>query len=468
MQDKATGIQETPPPQMQIQAMTERTHSVNLPQSVWNLTWPEGLLLLMIFCQIALLLPGLAGMRAGFRCAAFTGSLALLLKFGPSLRHPAALATVCVLSTVALGLLHPSTNGLLGGLVTFAMYVAIISPVLWAVQVKMDPHALRRMVMILWFFHTLSALFGVLQIYYPGSFQPAMTSVLADKGAYLSQLYIKLADGSRVLRPMGLTDSPGGAATSGFYAVLLGVGILLTERKLWKYGSLGGITIGLFCLYLSQVRSFVVMTGICLLVLLAVMHARGRLLRAMSLLVLLVPLVAGSYFWAQAVGGDSVTKRLGTLVEMRPDAVYQANRGKFLRHTIDELVPEYPLGAGLARWGMMAYYFGDTSHNAVPQLYAEIQWTGWVLDGGIPLVMAYSAALLWALLAAWRIALRRRDALGDWANIIVAYNVGALALCFNSAFFMSQTGLECWLLNGVLMAVFLRERKPVREVYGTA
>jgi hypothetical protein len=64
-------------------------------------------------------------------------------------------------------------------------------------------------------------------------------------------------------------------------------------------------------------------------------------------------LVVATFTWAVAIGGESTLERLSSLVSDRADAVYQQNRGHFLEDTINVLLPQYPLGAGLGRWGMM-------------------------------------------------------------------------------------------------------------------
>ena len=56
-----------------------------------------------------------------------------------------------------------------------------------------------------------------------------------------------------------------------------------------------------------------------------------------------------------------------------------------------------------------------------------------------------------AFLAAWRISQSPgRDALPVWAAVILAYDIGALAVTFNYALFISQGGMEFWLLNAVI------------------
>ena len=82
-----------------------------------------------------------------------------------------------------------------------------------------------------------------------------------------------------------------------------------------------------------------------------------------------------------------MSKRLQTLVADDPGKVYHSNRGHFLEDTIYNQLPEYPVGAGLARWGMMNRYFADKDDLLTPPLWVEIQWTGWLYDGGIPLIL---------------------------------------------------------------------------------
>jgi hypothetical protein len=155
-------------------------------------------------------------------------------------------------------------------------------------------------------------------------------------------------------------------------------------------------------------------------------------------------------------GGASVASRVLSLVDTPVGELYYRNRGRFLEYTVRELVPEYPLGAGLGRWGMTNSYFGDNSDPDRAAIWVEIQWTGWLLDGGIPLIVAYLAVLGLTFRYAWRLAWvggsAGRDEIWFWSALVVGYNVGALALTFSYPVFMSQQGLELWLLNGALFA----------------
>jgi hypothetical protein len=252
---------------------------------------------------------------------------------------------------------------------------------------------------------------------------------------------------------MGLTDTPGGAAYAGMYAVLFGTGIILLPKAPFfgaRLLAIGSMIAGLICLYLCQIRSLVVMVGVCLVTLFAILTISGRGSKLLGLLAALGTIVPGAFMLAFALGGRSMSDRLSTLTESDPGAVYYAHRGKFLEATIDQL-PQYPLGAGLGRWGMISWYFGGDTRP----LWVEIQWTGWLFDGGIALILAYFTAIVVVSWACFKVALRRADGsdsqLSLWAAMLVAYNVGTVAVCFNYAFFAGTGGLEFWVLNTALL-----------------
>jgi hypothetical protein len=168
----------------------------------------------------------------------------------------------------------------------------------------------------------------------------------------------------------------------------------------------------------------------------------------------IVPLVVvGSFIWAVGIGGDSVIRRTNSLVEDSPDKVYYSNRGHFLEDTIFNLLPQFPMGAGLGRWGMMNAYFGDNSDPNRGSLWAEIQWTAWLYDGGLALIVTSSGAVAVTCIVAWRFAIsRRRGPVPFWAALILAYDIGTVALSFNYPIFVSGGGIEFWLLNALLFS----------------
>jgi len=233
----------------------------------------------------------------------------------------------------------------------------------------------------------------------------------------------------------------------------LGLGITLLPKPPFpgaRVIAIGSMVVGLMCLYLCQIRSLVVMAGICVVTLLALLLLSGRTSRLVGLIVAAGVVIPTAFALAAAVGGKAMTERLSTLVEADPTSVYSVNRGQFLRATLRDM-PLYPLGAGLGRWGMVRAYFGDFGRP----LWVEIQWTAWLYDGGIAMICLYMAAIGIATWACLRVARGRvgssDPALSLWGSVLVAYNVGAVAVCFNYPLFGGTGGVEFWLLNTVLI-----------------
>ncbi|MFY2564145.1 hypothetical protein ACN469_41525 [Corallococcus terminator] len=422
--------------------------------------WVPVFIGLLIICQLALLVEAIAPLRVVVRTLAFGLSLALLaLVPGRGLKHPALPFVLASLGITALNFFNPGTVSPLGGAAQLGIQLSIIAPLFWVTRLSIDARTFRLTLALLFFFNAASAATGVLQVYFPGRFQPAVSSAVQSQGdSYLRSFEFETASGERVYRPMGLTDIPGGASTGAFYAVLLGSGFLLSSRRGLTRGlSLGGILLGLLCLYLCQVRAMALMLGVCLVAMAFMLALTGRVARLAKLLAVVGMSAVFTFGWAVAVGGDAVQSRWDSLFAARPEEVYRSNRGYFLEGTFELLLPEYPLGAGLGRYGMANAYFGDNSDPAHPPLWAEIQWTAWVYDGGALVMMLYPLGLLATMAWVFRMARRREDR-GDefwlWGSVIFAYNLGALALTFSYAFFMSQMGMEFWLLNAALFGAW--------------
>jgi hypothetical protein len=401
-----------------------------------------------------LLFPQIGILRVPMRTASFGLSLLFLVLFPPKEeRHPATTPAIIVMSIMFLGLgLHPHTNSMASGLAQCLLYLSILAPLFWVSGLKITPKGFETLIFLIWIFHTISALFGVLQMYFPGQFQPALSTAIQNQVWGGENLKIILANGQEVFRPMGLTDRPGGAASAGLYAVLFGLVIVLKYRNpfFWFAGA-GSGAIGLFCILLAQVRSILVSLVICLLFFALILIRSVKFSRLSMMLSGVTALFVGTFGWAIAVGGTMTLDRINTLFAGSAREVYHQHRGHFLEHTIDNLLPQYPFGAGLGRWGMMNAYFGDPKNMDAQPIWVEIQWTAWLLDGGILLIIAYVAAILVACYTAYKIAINRN--LGDfglWGGLILSYNVSAIATCFNYPLFISQGGMEFWLLNTAL------------------
>jgi hypothetical protein len=96
---------------------------------------------------------------------------------------------------------------------------------------------------------------------------------------------------------------------------------------------------------------------------------------------------------------------------------------------------------------MINAYFGAGDRA----LWVEIQWSGWLIDGGVPLCLAFGAAMLVAVLTAARISMSRRAGdLATWAAVIAGYAVGMAAMTFNATPFAGTTGVEFWFMLAAL------------------
>ena len=419
--------------------------------------WVQGMFLFQFACQLLMVLVDMGPLRAAMRVAVFGVSLVFLTFLpGRGRLHPAGRAAVGVVGLLAAFFFHPETNGILGGLAQIGFNLAVLSPLFWGPRIKIDSQGLRKVLLIIWAFHTASSAVGVLQVYFPGRFQPNLSQMISSQGeGYVESLTITTASGERTFRPMGLTDTPGGASMSGFYAFMLGVGFFLMDRR-WAFRAVCAFAmfLGITALYLSYVRSVLVLLGVCIVCMAVVLALRGEVKRLTAFAAMVGAVASIGFSVAAAIGGEGLVNRVSTLLDDNPSEVYDRNRGHFLRHTL-ELAPEYPLGIGLGRWGMMSVYFGDNV-PLDPKLWVEIQWTGWLLDGGIPLMLAYGIAVLAALWVAFLVAMGRMG--GQHANlwmlgmIVFAYDVGGLALTFNFPFFASQAGLEFWVMNALLFS----------------
>jgi hypothetical protein len=400
--------------------------------------------------------------------AAFGVSLVFLVLIPSKRVRRTSLRTcaLCILALLGLEFFHPEGGGLLAALASIMLKLAVFAPIFWVPRTRTSAAQLQLLITILWLFYMVSAVLGVLQAYFPGQFQPPLSAALAAAGSNrLAGLEIELASGERMFRPMGLTDSPGGAAGAGLYAVLLGTGMLLSPKPPFvgaRFVAVGSMVAGLMCLYLCQIRSLVVMTAVCTLALLAVLLISGRISRLVGLLGAVGVIVPGAFALALAVGGKAMEARLTTLVESDPGSVYYAHRGHFLEYLLNHDLPLYPLGAGLGRWGMVHKYFSDT-----PGLWVELQWTAWLFDGGVPLMVLYTVAIVLTCWGCLRVVLTQRSSadptLSLWGAVILAYNVGAVAICFNYPLFEATGGVEFWLLNmAVLCAAQNTERGVLR------
>jgi len=447
--------------------MTDHTHDEEAvaPRDPWGI--PELFIISQTALPAMLFLPGTQAIRFPLRVGAFLISFALLAWWMVSRtrhedqRHPASAWVVAVVSLVALMLVHPLTTTLTGGVAQLALYVCVIAPVFWAPALVRTPTRLRRIMALLLICNGLNSLVGVLQVYDPGRWLPEEFSRLVTQSELgLGPLTYQGANGELIVRPPGLFDTPGAVAGPGIYAALLGLIFAATRFTLIQRLFFLSLSLaGLAAIYLSQVRiSIVVATGM-LVVYFLVLLVQRRVSTATVFGTMTAAALVGALTLAVTLAGAEVIKRFATLFEDDPFTVYYVARGGQLSYALTETLFDFPLGAGLARWGMSATYFGRATLDA-PILWAEIQLAGWILDGGILLMALYCAALAASSIYEFGVAARSANpAIAACGAAVFAANLGPIAMIVSFTPFMTQIGVQYWFLAGALHGVVQQARQ---------
>jgi len=412
-----------------------------------------GLTLLPAF----LFIPGSQAYRLPIRTGAYAISLFALALWWfhrggqQRARHPAGAWIGLTLTWVGLMILHPLTGSLLVGLAQFALYVSILCPVFWAQSFVGSRQKLMRTLVVLLLCNGVNSAVGVLQVYDPDRWMPRELSAVyqgaGGQRALAAATYIG-PNGRRILRPPGLFDAPGAVAGAGMVATILGLIFCLEPLGLVRRGiSLAFATAGMLALYLSHVRAAFVMTLGMMAAYLAMLALQNQKKRALGFGFLGFGMVVVGLSVATTLGGEGISKRFMTLLEGDPRDLYYESRGIQVEAAMTDLVAEYPLGAGLGRWGMLSFYYGGSGRG----LFAEVQPHAWVLDGGVPLLALYGLVLIVTLLGDLKLIRSLADPEDRLAaTIVVAANVGTIGLVFTFVPFTTAAGMQFWMLEGML------------------
>ena len=425
--------------------------------STWRqVGWIEAFFAVQLLWGAMLFVPGAQPFRQYVRALPYITSLAMLVWY--LVRHrvtsmpPGGALLLGASLLLVANLLHP-TSQLSSGLAQCVFQICIAAPLFWAHATVRSTRHVQRILVLIFVMSFVSALLGVLQVYFPDRFMPPEFNSLGSRlnRYYIDGLTYVGANGADIIRPPGLTDQPGGAAVAGGLTAIIGLGLLLQRRHpLQVITILSAIGIGLAAVYFTQVRSVLLAAlGAGSLLGLAAFR-QGRIVGASSILLVGASLMVGSFLWATSIGGDSVNDRFLNLTDTGLVQAYQDNRGGFLSYTVDELLDKYPLGAGVGRWGMMSTYFGDPSESAATPIYVEIQLTGWLLDGGVPMWLLYGGAIALALLATLRATSSDDDAVSGSAIIVLAVQAFIAVMVLVSPVFNTQLGILFWASGGLL------------------
>src|SRR4029078_8440549 len=191
----------------------------------------------------------------------------------------------------------------------------------------------------------------------------------------------------------GLFDTPGAVAGPAAFAALLGLIFAVSAISAWKRVlSVVFAGAGLSAIYLSQVRVSLVIAIAMMGAYAFVATRQGRVGRATQFLILAGGLCVAGFTLALTLGGLTISQRFLSRVSAAPLSVYRGARGAQLDVTFGELFTDHPLASGLGGWGMAASYFGTMTSSSA--LWAEIQLTGWMIDGGILMIALYVGAIV--------------------------------------------------------------------------
>jgi hypothetical protein len=420
--------------------------------------FPEIFVISQTALPAMLYLPGNQGIRLSLRVAAFAISLLAFVWWlvQSDTRAPAHRAyswVAAVMGLLAIMLFNPYTASLAGGLAHMMVYFAVMSPLFWAPAFVKTPEHLARLLGLLLICSGINSTVGVLQVYDPARWMPTeLSRVITNSSLGLGAVTYTGPDGRVIIRPPGLFDTPGAVAGPGMFAALLGAFFGLSALPLWqRAGAFALSAAGIAAIYLSQVRISLVVTVFMFGVYVLVLLVQKRAAKATTFGILAGGIIAASFLVAVTLGGQSVTDRFLTLFADDPMAVYYRARGVQLESTFTEMLYEYPLGAGLGRWGMAGGYFGTGSR---PGLWAEIQIAGWMIDGGVPMIFLYGGALVVGAVVQLRLArLTQYPRVAACAAVVLAANLGTTAMVFSFTPFVTQIGIQYWFLAGALHGV---------------
>jgi hypothetical protein len=440
---------------------------VDADRDKWG--WSEAFVAMLLLGNVLLFVPGAQSYRTLVRAMPYVlsgATLAYYFRHATGERLPTSAKWLLVsFVLLLLNLLHETAHSMAGA-AQIVFQICISAPVFWMARSIRSESQIRRLIRVVFVCSAIGSAMGVLQVYFPERFMPPEFSVLArslNPEIVHSLTYVG-ADGREIIRPPGLSDMPGGAAVAGMMTMVLGLALALGSNERWfvRVVCAAAAVVGMTALYLTHVRSLTLVAAASV-GLFAVMRIRqGRTVEGGATLAVGALLLAGSYLWAIAVGGEAVSERFAGLANDGVLRVFQEQRGSFIRYTLSEMLYEFPFGAGLGRWGMMQVYFGDATLWHAPPIHVEVQLTGWLLDGGVPLWMIHGGALATALLFTYRSAVRAETrGMGDQATIALCLQLTILCLCLTGPVFNTQIGILFWGITGGLFgAVRGASRRP--------
>jgi hypothetical protein len=437
--------------------------------------WIEVFILVQNLSTALLFIPDSQQFRFLIRALPYGSSLALALLHYNRTRGriwlpPGGGFLAMALLLLGLSLLHPNTV-VPAGIAQFVFQLSLAAPVLWVSAQVTTRARLERILWLLFITNGASALLGLAQVFYPRIFMPEISSLaLSMNPEVVRSLTYLGAAGQEILRPPGLTDVPGGAAIGGLTAAILGIvkgsqAGQSTFRRL-LFISMAGV--GVSVIYFTKVRSLLVMLVAAVALMCALLARQGRIIQSAWIGGVCAFLLVVTFSWAVAIGGQSISERFSSIADGSLSQTFQQNRGIFITYTFEELLLQYPFGAGVGRWGMMNVYFGGDPGQP-PPIWVEIQITGWLLDGGVLMWLFYGGAIVFSLRYLYQTAISPLDPMTAYlASVVLCLNVFLVGLSFAGPVFNTQLGIQYWLLTGAVYGVTRKNRAKEIPGVGTS
>ena len=364
---------------------------------------------------------------------------------------------------LVLSIAHPNSYSIVAATAEAALYLAVMSPAFWGTQALKAPNQISRLMAVLFLCNALSAAVGVAQVYRPEQFNPPVIPALNNKYGG-DNLKYETSDGRRILRPCGLTDTPGAAAHAGNAAAIIGLCFALRPIAAWKRLACVGLSlIGVAAIYYSHVRSVLIMVVISIIVLAVVLSLQRNYRQASLLVSTGATVLVAAMAWAVQTVGVGTLNRFTELFEGDVGSYFFKLRGAYIEQALTEVVWDNPLGYGMGWWGQIHGLFADP--NRISYVWVEVMIPAWIYDGGFPLLIGYVGAIVLALYDTGRIALHNKDReLAFWAAVVLALNLSTVATCFSYISFLTPVGMTFWLLAAVVNSAdrqaLAAERKP--------
>ncbi|GAC1447704.1 MAG: hypothetical protein NVSMB9_30180 [Isosphaeraceae bacterium] len=432
-------------------------------------TWIEGFLLSQTILAAMLFLPGITPIRPLLRIGSYVMGVVAWgwiewrhNSTGDARSFPARPWLIFAIGWLTLSIAHPNSYSLVTAVGQVLLYLTVMSPAFWAGKVVETPRQISRLMAVLFLTNALSATLGLGQVFYPERLNPPVIPAMSGAFGGEDMIY-EAADGRKIMRPCGLTDSPGAAAPAGAAACLIGLCWALRPIAIWKRLACTALSFAsVMVIYYTQVRSSLIMLGLCLVLLTVLQTLQGNVRNALALASGGAIMVVGSLFWVARTLGNRLIDRFAPIVSGDAGGFYYNSRGAYVEEALGRIVWEYPLGYGLGWYGMIYATFRDPMRQSL--VWAEVMISAWIFDGGILLLVAYGGALVAAVYDSLRIALTTPDReLAFWATVVVAFNLSIVANCFTYVTFLSSIGPQFWLLSAALHAADARCRSTFRR-----